>query len=366
MPPRTAPRTDHLEFAAAVDRRLARHGASHVWSPHSVGTVLALLAAGASGRTLDELRSLLGTGPEELLPALDAAVEPEEGLDLAAFNGLYVPADLPLLPRFAERVGARPGAEVAGADFAGDAEGVRRRVNGKVSDTTRGLIGELLPRGVPGKDTRLLLVNALWAKVAWTDPFDPAYTRDRAFHAPGGRRKVPTMVRTGRCPFARAHGWGMVTLEGHHGLSLDVLLPDEPGAAPLTGGELAALHRGRSVQEVALSLPRFSVETDTSLVEPLASLGVRRMATDEAEFDGIGPEPLKVDEILHRSVLKVDERGAEGAAATAAMMLTAAAVPRRPVAFTVDRPFVFALRRRGALLFLGRVTDPVDPGPSRP
>ncbi|GAB2523266.1 hypothetical protein GCM10026982_57580 [Nocardiopsis aegyptia] len=35
----------------------------------------------------------------------------------------------------------------------------------------------------------------------------------------------------------------------------------------------------------------------------------------------------------------------------------------RETAFTVtvDRPFLFVLRRRGAVLFLGRVTDPEDP-----
>ncbi|MCK9869684.1 serpin family protein [Nocardiopsis dassonvillei] len=362
----TSPRRDHLEFAAALDRVLARPGESHVWSPHSVGTVLALLATGARERTLAELEALLGADVRGQLEELDAAVAAEPGLDLASLNGLYVPADLEVLPGFASRVRERAGAEVENADFEHDSEGVRSRVNARVAEVTRGLIEELLPAGSVHPGVRLLLVNALWVKLAWPDPFDPARTRDRAFHTPSGRRKVPTMHRSARLPHARARGWSMVSLEGDHGLTLDVLLPDERSAspAPVTADALADLYGHRSPQQVELALPRFRVETDTSLLEPLAALGVRDLATDEARFDGISPEPLRADEILHQSVLRVDEKGAEGAAATAVMMLRAAAVAPRPVQFTVDRPFVFVLRRGGAVLFLGRVTDPVDPGPA--
>lgn len=362
----TSPRQDHLEFAAALDRVLVRPGASHVWSPHSVGTVLALLTAGAAHRTLAELEALLRGDAKGLLDALDAAVAADDGLGLATLNGLYVPADLPVRPEFEARVRERPSAEVEGADFENDPEGVRARVNGKVADVTRGLIEELLPAGSISPDVRLLLVNALWVKVVWSDPFDADQTRDRPFHAPGGSRTVPTMHRHATLPHAAAEGWSMVGLEGDHGLTLDLLLPDEPADTPpaLSASALAALYRSRAARPVDLALPRFAVETDTSLLEPLASLGVRHMATDEARFDGISEEPLRVDEILHQSVLKVDEKGAEGAAATAVMMLRAAAVPVRPVRFTVDRPFVFVLRRGESILFLGRIADPVDPGPA--
>ncbi|WP_150245934.1 serpin family protein [Nocardiopsis quinghaiensis] len=366
MQPSTSPRRDHLEFAASLDRVLARAGESHVWSPHSVGTVLGLLAAGAAGRTLAELEALLGADTKGQLEALDAAVDTGSGPDLATLNGLYVPADLEVRPDFEARVRERAGAEVEHADFEHDAEGVRARVNGKVADVTRGMIRELLPPGGVHPDLRLLLVNALWVKVVWPDPFDPARTRARPFHAPSGKRRVPTMHRSARLPHARAGGWSMVSLEGDHELVLDVLLPDERTTAPppVSAGVLADLYRERSSQQVDLALPRFRVETDTSLLGPLAAVGVRELATDGARLDGISTEPLRADEILHQSVLRVDEKGAEGAAATAVMMLMAAATPSRPVRFTVDRPFVFVLRRREAVLFLGRVTDPVDPGPA--
>ncbi|WP_017614554.1 serpin family protein [Nocardiopsis salina] len=363
----TAPRTDHLAFAAAVDRSLTRTGRSHVWSPYSVATVLSLLASGARERTREQLVALVGEDVRGHLEALDDAAAPEEGLELSALNGLYPREDLPLRPEFEELVRARVAAEVEPADFRGDAEGVRRRVNERVSQVTHGLIDELLPGGTVHANVRLLLVNALWVTMAWTRPFESERTSQRPFRAPGGRRRVATMHRAERLPYARARGWSMVSLEGGHELSLDLFLPDDEASTPppLGSADLEALYAGRKQQQVELALPRFSVETDTSLLEPLGDLGVRDAASDLARFDGISEAPLKVDAMLHQSVLRVDEKGAEGAAATAAVMVMSAAVPTRPVRFTADRPFVFALRRRGALLFLGRVSDPVDPGPAK-
>ncbi|CAL9591467.1 hypothetical protein SUDANB121_05265 [Nocardiopsis dassonvillei] len=359
------PRRDHLEFAAALDRELIHPGASHAWSPHSVGTVLALLASGASHRTLAQIVSLIGRDFAGQLLDLDASAAPEPGLDLAVLNGLYVPADLPLRRTFVDHVRARGGSEIANVDFRGDAEGVRRYVNGRVAQVTRGLIDQLLPPGLPPPDVRLLLVNALWVKMAWQEPFKPAHTRPATFRAPAGPRPVPTMHRTARLALARAHGWSLVTLPGRHGLVLDVLLPDaaSPTPPPLAPDLLAALYRAQAPAMTKLALPRFTVRTSVSLLGPLTRLGLKEMLTPQARFDAISPQPLAVSEILHQAVLRVDEKGAEGAAATGVMMLRAG-LPARAVEFTVDRPFVFALRRGASVLFLGRVTDPVDPGPA--
>ena len=359
------PREDHLEFAAALDRELVRPGSSHVWSPHSVGTVLALLASGSSHRTLAQIASLIGRDFAGQLLDLDASAAPEPGLDLASLNGLYVPRDLPLRRTFVDHVRSRAGAEIANVDFLGDAEGVRRSINDRVARVTRGLIGELLPPGLPPPDVRLLLVNALWVRMAWREPFKPARTRPVPFRTPGGPRPVPTMHRTARLPLARGHGWNMLTLAGGQGLHLDVLLPDTaaPTPPPLAPEPLSALYRARTPTMTKLALPRFTVRTGVSLLGPLTRLGLQEMTGGRARFDAISPRPLAVSEILHQGVLRVDEKGAEGAAATGTAMLRAA-LPSRAVEFTVNRPFVFALRRRASILFMGRVTDPVDPGPA--
>lgn len=361
---------EHTRFALLLDQELAGETSSHVWSPYSVGSVLGLLAQGAGGDTRRELLDLVvpaNDGLEGHMAALDSAVTASDGLDLAALNGLYVPADLPVLPEFEDLVRAQTGAEVDRVDFRRDAEGVRRRVNGRVLEVTQGIIPELLSPGTVHPDVRMMLVNALWVKMLWCEPFEAAQTRDRPFHAPNGTHKVPTMHRTGRMAHSEHAGWRMVSLAGEHGLTLDLVLgggegpPQQPGYRSLAG-----LYAAQRPERVDLSLPRFSVVSDIALLDPMAASAarVRALATDGADFSGISHEPLKVDAIVHQSVLRVDERGAEGAAATAAVMVRSAAILPKAREFVVDRPFLFVLRRRGSILFMGRVLDPKDPGPA--
>ena len=65
--------------------------------------------------------------------------------------------------------------------------------------------------------------------------------------------------------------------------------------------------------------------------------------------------------VLHRTMLVLDERGTEAAAATAAVMTTRSAiVGPEPFEMRSDRPFALAVRYRptGAVLFAAWVEDP--------
>jgi serpin B len=354
----TPPHPASLSFGARLDPVLAGRD-SHVWSPHSLATVLALLAHGARGRTREQLEEMLGAGPDSRLAELDPAVADEPGLQLATANDIHVRADARLRSGFRARFRERADAGVYPADFACDPSGVRTRVNDDVARTTRGLITDLLgPRDVT-PDTVMILLNVLWVKAEWVDVFRPELTREHPFHCPDGTRPVPTMHRAGSMPYAEAPGWRMVTLAGRNGLDLDILLPEGSRQTP-DPGDLAALHSRVRRERVLLALPRFEVESQYRLRDPFTRLGATHLFG--GDYGGITSAPLVLDDIIHRAVFRVDEQGAEGAAATLAVM--ARGRPAPATAFTVDRPFVFVLRRRGSLLFLGRVTDPVDPGPA--
>jgi serine protease inhibitor len=72
--------------------------------------------------------------------------------------------------------------------------------------------------------------------------------------------------------------------------------------------------------------------------------------------------PLALDSVPHQSVLTVDERGIEGAAAVAEVAVMSGILDP-PVEVKVNRPFLFAVVHEGtgALYFLARITDPVTP-----
>ncbi|MUL43533.1 serpin family protein [Streptomonospora sp. PA3] len=358
-------RPDHLDFALRLDAALAEAGMlERAWSPLSLAGALGLVAGGARGATRREFEDLLGRDVAEHLAALDDAVA--GGPDLAFSTALWVRDDLAVLPEFEAAVRARPASSVRTADFAGAADRVRQEANAEAAEVTRGLIRELLRPGDVRASTQALLLNALWARVRWSEPFDPGETAPATFHSPAGRHRVPMMRRRERRPYAQAAGWRMVTLPAADDLALDVLLPDDPsaaGAAPAPEA-LSALYRAASAADVDLALPRFEVRSRAALSGPLANAGLTTAFTDRADFSALSERPLRIDEVVHEAVLRVDEKGAEGAAATAVVMRTVAAVAGRPVRFVADRPFTFVLRRRSAVLFLGTVTAPQDPGPA--
>jgi len=75
-----------------------------------------------------------------------------------------------------------------------------------------------------------------------------------------------------------------------------------------------------------------------------------------ADFSGMTGEPgLFLQTVQHDAFIEVDENGTEAHAATGAGM----ALSHGPT-ITFDRPFFFVIRDRetGAILFIGRVSDP--------
>ncbi len=339
-------------FALNLHRLLASDG-DLVWSPYSVASALGLAAAGARGRTLDELTRALGDAPGDLGLAEAAALDDAE---IAVANTLWLRAGLAIEEAYERAAGAFPGASLHNADFAADAERVRRTVNAEVAKATRDLIRDLLPPGSVDADTAAVIVNALYLKVAWQQAFAKG-TAPAPFHAPSGRRSVPTMRRTGHMPYAEADGWRMVTLAAGGGVVADVLLGDGSAPRPET---LRRLHEAARHVKVELAMPRFRVESSASLRGPLSELGVRTAFTDDADFSGIASAPLRIDRVEHKAVLDVDEDGLEGAAATALIMVPAGMDLSRPVEFHVDRPFLVLVRHPGteAVYFLARVTEP--------
>jgi serpin B len=70
---------------------------------------------------------------------------------------------------------------------------------------------------------------------------------------------------------------------------------------------------------------------------------------------------LKIDAVVHKAFIRVDEEGTEAAAATGVSVgVTSMPPPEEIVEMKIDRPFLFVIHdtKTGAVLFLGRVVNP--------
>jgi serpin B len=90
-------------------------------------------------------------------------------------------------------------------------------------------------------------------------------------------------------------------------------------------------------------------------------MGMPLAFSNEADFSGMdGERDLYISAIVHKAYVKVDESGTEAAAATGTVMALTSVMRQPSPVFRADHPFIFLIRdtQSGAILFLGRITDP--------
>ncbi|GAA1950976.1 serpin family protein [Amycolatopsis minnesotensis] len=356
----------HLTFSLALHRAVATGAADSCFSPYSVASALGLVARAARGKAADELLALLGDDFDARPLREAATLEPRPDREepvLAVANTLWVWDQLPIEPGYAGELATWPGGRVAEAPFVTEPERARQVINADIAETTRGLIPELLPPGIVGDDTVASVVNALYLRCPWAIPFSDGATGPAAFAAPSGVREVPTMHQSERLAYHADGGWQVVGMPAVGGAEAVVLLPDGELAgqeAALDAEALAALLDGLRPRQVNLALPKLDLDVRADLTGALQHLGVRTLFGPGADLSGLSPDPrLVVSDVLHQSVLRVDESGFEGAAATAAMMRLTS-MPIDEVSVSVDRPFLLLVRHAatGVVYFFARVVEP--------
>ena len=351
-----------------------------VFSPASIALALAMARAGARGQTADEMDAVmhdLGADTNAgWVTALDAslngksatyqdAMGKDQQVVLRSVNAPFAQRGLPLEQAYLEALASRFGAGLRLVDYAGNPDGSRGAINAWVSDQTEERIPELLAPGAVDPSTLLVLVNAIYLKAAWGTPFSEGLTNSAAFtRLDGSTMDVQMMQLSAGLPYAAGDGWRAVDLPyAGGGLSMLVVVPDEFAAfeASLDGARLDEIVAGLQGRQVALGLPKFGTETKVELARVLAELGMPTAFGAGADFSGITSQAsLLIDAVVHQANIDVDEKGTEAAAATAVVMRESAAPSA--VDLTVDRPFLFALRdlETGAVLFLGRITEPAE------
>ncbi|MEZ6235859.1 MAG: serpin family protein, partial [Phycisphaerales bacterium] len=267
------------------------------------------------------------------------------------------------------RVGAAYGAAFESIDFGASPDRARRDVNGWIEDQTHDRIQNLLPEGSVTEQTRLILSNAVYLNATWRRQFDADDTRDGAFTlADGTRVQTPMMHQTGyfRHRVTRRHEAVEMPYVGTD-LAMLVVMPTrgslEDFEASLDAAAWAEIVDGLGGGEVILTMPKFEQEQMADVGASLRAMGMERAFTPDAEFGRmVSHEPVMIGGVFHGAFIRVDEAGTEAAAATAIGMVGSAAPGERPrpARITIDKPFLFAIRdtTTGAIVFLGRVTDP--------
>ena len=362
-------------FAIDLYKALAAEKGNVVCSPYSVSAALAMTYAGARGDTAAEMAKVLGFAqlgdrvhPAQADLAQRLKGDPAKGQpEFSVANALWGQRGYGLKPEFLALTQASYGAGLREVDYVADTAGARKTVNGWVGDQTKGKIPELIPDGVLGSDTRLVLTNAIYFKGSWLNEFLTKDTADGQFRVtPTKTVLVRMMSRNAPAAFFEGDGVKVVRLpyRGDAKSMLLVVPDDVAGLAAvegkLTAGLVAKWRAGLHVGEVALTLPKFKATGKSQLGEALKRMGMP-LAFDRAKADFSGMtdrERLHIAAVIHEAVVEVDEQGTVAAAATAVVMAGDSA--RRVIEIRADRPFLFLIvdDATQAILFAGRLAKP--------
>jgi serpin B len=218
-----------------------------------------------------------------------------------------------------------------------------------------------------------VLTNAIYFLADWLYAFNPENTKNQDFTLLD-KSKVTAPIMTLNKPDSTVkmrygEGSGVKALDFPYKgdrLVMTVLLPDSDAFSTvensLSAEKLTTLFAGLDTANVKASLPKFKFTFGTvKLKAPFNALGMTdAFIGGKADFSGMdGTRDLYVDDIYHKAFISVDEKGTEAAAATA-VVLNWKSIPKQPT-FIVDRPFIFAIRDRvtGAILFMGRILNPL-------
>ena len=338
------------------------------FSPASIAIALAMTYNGAAGGTQEEMAQVMGVEtmpPAELNAAnrdlLSILENPDHGVETLLANSLWPAAGAELLEDFVDRITKFYAAEISSLDYTkNDAVST---INNWVAKKTKGKIPELFKDLSP--TTRLVLVNALYFKAAWSKAFDKKLTHEAPFFLEDGTNiTVPMMHREGTFSCLRGDGFQAVRLPyGKGRVAMYVFVPEsgtDAFAALLTPQNWKNwLSSFRETDDALVFLPRFSARFSRELNEPLQKLGLEAAFTGEADFSGMTPGGgWFVSLVMHEAAIEVNEEGTEAAAATGVAMDEAAVLD--PFILGADRPFFFAIcdDSTGTILFLGIIKNP--------
>ena len=338
---------------------------NEVYSPVSLYVALGMLTELADGETKQQVMDLLGMSDSETLRQWTKALwqqlyhdERDSALRLgnAAFlneNMAFYKEPLDVLTEdyYASSYQVPMGSKAADKAVAA---WLNRQTNDLLADDTK---------AIETKESDLLrLYNTIYYKAAWQEAFFEGATKQDIFTAADGTEQRTDFMHISieGAPVARGEGYRCASLYLKDGGEMTFYLPDEG----VTVEEL--LQRKNILSEllpvnaeevrVNWSVPKFDIRASLELNDALQALGVTdAFDAVKADFSPLTEQAAYVESVNQAARVRIDEEGIEAAAFTEVQAGAGAPQELDEEEMNLNRPFLFAIWKDGAPLFVGVV-----------
>lgn len=243
-------------------------------------------------------------------------------------------------------------------------------LQGWLDENTGGLLKEQASGVELDQSAILALATTLYYQAKWSDRFSEQQTAEGTFRTPSGEETCEFLKDSGSGFYFWSDNFSAACRHFEAGGGMYFFLPDEGVSADelLKDTKVLELLENQGAWEnkkhlmIHMTVPKFDVVSDLSLVEELKKLGVTDVFDETvSDFTPLtkDTDEIFVSQVEHAARVKIDEEGCEAAAYTVIVACGSAMPPSEEVEFTVDRPFLFVITGRDGLpLFIGVVNQP--------
>ncbi|XP_069752957.1 serpin I2-like [Narcine bancroftii] len=346
-----------------------------ICSPMSISLGLGMIALGARGTTLQQLRKSLHfnkvqEGKEFSMLKMQSKIISTgcEKYKLKLANAAFIQHGYRLSQQYLQNNQDFFDNTVKTVNFQ-DFVSTANIINTWVANQTNGKVKNLVSSHSFSSLTKFVLVNAIYFKGTWSHTFNAKNTRLMEFvKQDGSVVEIPMMYQQMTCQFgyftAGEIKYQVVELP-YSGDEASIIM-----ALPAEGTNLMELERLITPQiiqmwhskmvedEIEINIPRFTMKQKLDLKEPFEVLNITEIFENGSDFTGIADSPdLHISQAVHQAFIEINEEGSEAAASTG---MTAAIMSLPPHRFMANHPFLFLIQSKltASVLFVGRLMDP--------
>ena len=343
------------KFSMNLLKETYKPGENILISPLSVTYALGLAGNASDSKTRQEFENVLDVSIDDLNDFTKnylIKINNLEGVEFNLADSIWVDKEknIKLNKEFEKKILENYNAEVFEEKFN---EKTVKKINKWVDKNTKKMIPEIINELSP--EDIVVLINALAFEGEWEEPYEDYQVEyglfsnydDTLSDASFLTADVNNYVSNGEaCGFFKEYSgyeYGFFALLPEKDMPIDNFVEN------LSGEKFDEFFQNISYDYVVhTKIPKFEIEYGKNLTAPINNMGLKSAFKPDADFSLMTDEKdngIYITDILHKTYMKVDEKGTKAAAVTAVKSESAMENPEEPEYKEVilNRPFVYGI-----------------------